>query len=87
MNENVDEAAQKAARIEEVEAAIARAESDEAWSAIDKLYNELWRTKEPTAVQLGRQAIAVFHLKDVPRAATMTRRAVRLAPENAHLTR
>tara|TARA_R110000787_G_scaffold63679_3_gene143351 strand:- start:82842 stop:84527 length:1686 start_codon:yes stop_codon:yes gene_type:complete len=87
VNENVDEAAQKAARIEEVEAAIARAESDEAWSAIDKLYNELWRTKEPTAVQLGRQAIAVFHLKDVPRAATMTRRAVRLAPENAHLRR
>jgi len=65
--------------------AIRNAEIFENWEDADRLYKQLARFCERDAEMIARHAIAVQKAGDTARAATMTRKALRLEPDNIEL--
>jgi len=62
--------------------ALKNAEAAKQWEEVDRLYWQLAETTERTAEIIAKHAIAVEHTGDTARAATMTRKALRLDPQN-----
>lgn len=71
--------------VERIKTAITEAEKAGAWADADRGFTELLRHVRVTGDLVGRHAIAVFKAGDPARAATMTRRAIRLDPDNPGL--
>jgi tetratricopeptide (TPR) repeat protein len=74
-----------AERAQSLFARAAEAEQTGAWAEVDRCYREASALVVPNANLVGRHAIAVFNAGDTARAATMTRRALRLTPGDAGL--
>ena len=66
----------------ELENAIQQNTTQKIWDNVDQLYTQLNKHLERTADSILQHAIAVENNKDLPRAATMLRKALRMEPEN-----
>ena len=70
-------------QINELQIGIKEAVESENWTQVDHLQTDLNILKERDAASICEHAYAVEQANDLPRAATMLRRAIRLEPENS----
>lgn len=65
---------------------LSAAEQKQDWKRVDALFQQINELEPLTAEEIGRQAVAVLQAGDNARAATLTRKALRKAPDSFHLT-
>lgn len=71
--------------LEEYLADISAAEAASDWDTVERLFAALPKEVRDEPVLMARHAVSVMNAGDKARAATMTRKAHRLDPENAHI--
>ncbi len=73
------------ANIQFLWSSIETAEAEGNWQAACDAYDMLAPLVERDPTFISRRALAVLHAGDAPRAATMTRKAARMDPDNTHV--